>query len=358
MGAAMSIDRVLEVFALVSFVALLPACSNSSLQSLHLTAPQMPPTQVSSLSDVIAAQSLIVARGTPPLTFFRARGRSTRMMRRPGDIYVSDIANDVVDGYDAKSGALTEQLTGFELPQGIATDRTGNLYVADTAASAVFVFPPGATSPSLTLADTGWYPTDVAVSAAGEVAVANEHSISDGPGSVAFYKPGQTRPFHTVIAGSDIGSTVWFCSYDANGNLFADGGKAPAHVAMLPHGGTANKFKPLGIANVIIAGGIQIAGNGDILVLDQQVRTIYRYWRRHSAPVGTTVLTNSSDPVTFALLPKETLLFDADYGFDETAKFAFPAGGYALYSIAVYGAPIGVAIAPGAPSQPNRQPLP
>jgi hypothetical protein len=293
-----------------------------------------------------AAADLLVARVAVRPERRRARFVGRSWARRSADVFISDAENGVVDGYDIKTKERVEEITGFTLPQGLATDRAGNLYVADTGASVVYVFSHGATEPSLVLNDAGWAPTGVAVSTSGEVAVANIHSVAGGLGSVTFYAPGKTQPFATV-SGPQLLS-AWFCAYDGHGNLFADGGEGPAQVVEIAHGGSQRALTSLGIANIDIPGGIQVLRNGDILLGDQLLRIISRYWRKHPEPVGETFLASSSDPVSFALTgPHEDFLYDADYALAETMRFAFP-GGRASRSIAVAGLPSGIAVVPWA----------
>jgi DNA-binding beta-propeller fold protein YncE len=269
------------------------------------------------------------------------------MVRARAEIFISDAYDGLVNGYNLKTGSLAEQLTGFSLPQGLATDRKGNLFVAATGNSAVYVFAPGATKASLTLHDTGWYPTGVCVSIKGEVAVANRNSLSYGPGNVTFYKPGQTKPFNAV-SGATM-STPEFCAYDVRGNLFASGvGSGAGSVVEIVHGGSGTSFKDLGIHNIQIVGGIEIARNGDILVLDQNSGTILRYWRGHHKLIGTTFLQSGGDSVTFALTPpSENFVYAADFGLQGAEKYPFPSGGPPIRSIPTSNA-IGVALSPWA----------
>src|ERR1700722_6777490 len=49
----------------------------------------------------------------------------------PSTVAISDDGNNTVDIFD-ESGTMQAQLTGFSEPQGLASDRQGNLYIADT----------------------------------------------------------------------------------------------------------------------------------------------------------------------------------------------------------------------------------
>lgn len=289
---------------------------------------------------------IMVARNAPPPELVPPPLSLKPMARGKPDIFISDVYDGLVNGYDLRTGQLTEQLTGFSLPQTLATDRAGNLYVAATGDSAIYVFPPGATTPSLTLNDDGWYPTGVAVSSKGEVAVSNKFSISYQQGSVAFYKPGQSTAFNLI--SSSTFSVPVFCVYDAHGNLYVDGGGAyDGSVAEILHGGEGKSFKLLGIDGLGLIGGIQVAKNGDILVLDQAWDTIYRYWPGHHQAAGSTFLQTNGDPVTFALVPpRQNVLYDADFALNQSDAYPYPSGGPPGRSLSTSYA-VGVAISTG-----------
>ena len=96
------------------------------------------------------------------------------------EIFVSDAENNVVNIYNT-SGKLLGQIVGLSEPQGIAADGRANLYVVDTANSAVQIYAPPYNKPPKTLADPGEYPAGVAVTYNGEfVAVTNIISVSGG----------------------------------------------------------------------------------------------------------------------------------------------------------------------------------
>ena len=144
-------------------------------------------------------------------------------------IFVSDAANGVVDIYPqaGKSQKMAGQITGLTQPQGITTDKNGDLYVANTNSSNVLVYaPPYTGAPKMTIPDTGEFPADVAVSSAGVVAVTN---ICNAPkcrlntGNVVLYAKGSTKSCATVTYSGSNFTRVMFAEFDKKGVLYIDG---------------------------------------------------------------------------------------------------------------------------------------
>jgi hypothetical protein len=84
--------------------------------------------------------------------------------------------------------------TGLQEPQGITTDTSGNLYVANL--HSVTIYPPGATSPSTTITNGVSYASDVAVDYGGNIYVTNNGGDS-GQQWINFYPAGATAPSYT-----------------------------------------------------------------------------------------------------------------------------------------------------------------
>ncbi len=134
--------------------------------------------------------------------------------------FVSDGNNNVVYEIDG-SGSVCATLTGFNGPQGLSTDKSGDLYVANTDASDIVeIAPPYTGSPVNVYADPNGFPSDVAVDGDGNLAVPNIESTSGGPGDIVFYTPGSPNPTRTV-SGSTYTSPR-FCAFDSRGDLLID----------------------------------------------------------------------------------------------------------------------------------------
>ncbi len=92
-------------------------------------------------------------------------------------LYVSDNANNKISVFDItkKQGrrAIRTITAGIHGPNGIATDKSGNLYVANYASNTVTVYPPNAGSPALTISNGLSGPWDLKVDGFGNVWVAN-----------------------------------------------------------------------------------------------------------------------------------------------------------------------------------------
>ncbi|MBD5656612.1 MAG: hypothetical protein IAI50_15745, partial [Candidatus Eremiobacteraeota bacterium] len=195
---------------------------------------------------------------------------------------VSDAENNVVDIFNS-SGKLIAQLSNFSEPQGLASDIDGNLYIADTSNSQIQIYAAGFKGKATILADPNQYPVGVDSFNRGQfVAVTNIISTSGGAGSVIIYKDGK--------AGKAISSTsfarIYFCAFDATGNLYIDGENAEGiavvgEIAGATTGGA--KIATLSAGNSIaFVGGVQVTTTGDIAIGDQEAAAIYTY----TPPVG------------------------------------------------------------------------
>lgn len=120
----------------------------------------------------------------------------------PGNVYV----------YLYPDGSLVGTLTGFQNPQSICTNKSGDVFIPDASAADVVEYAHGGMSPIKTLSDSG-EPSACSVDpTTGNLAVSNLKSF------VSIYKKSRGTPknYSTPLPTD-------FCGYDNAGNLFADG---------------------------------------------------------------------------------------------------------------------------------------
>jgi hypothetical protein len=275
-------------------------------------------------------------------------------------IFVSDAADGVIDIYPqaGTNQKMVGQITGLTQPQGITTDKKGDLYVANTNSSNVLVYaPPYTGAPKMTISDAHEFPADVAVSSAGVVAVTN---ICNAPncrlntGNVVLYAKGSTKGCATVSDSAFDFTRVMFAEFDSAGVLYIDGmnGGYQTSFGLVTGGCNATSITNIvPVYTVSFPGGIQIDKAGDIAFCDQVNQVVDTFAppvnSAFGSPVSTTPLTGSVFPLGIAILASGTNLYAADPGGSGLAEeYKYTAGGAAENTIAVGGQPIGIAVTP------------
>jgi hypothetical protein len=275
-------------------------------------------------------------------------------------IFVSDAANGVVNIYPqaGKNQKMVGQITGLTQPQGITTDKAGDLYIANTNSSNVLEYaPPYTGAPKMTINDPHGFPADVAVSSAGIVAVTN---ICDAPkcriasGNVVLYAKGSATSCATVSDSAFNFVRVMFGEFDSKGNLYVDGmnGGYQTSFGLVTGGCKATTLDNLNyIYTVSFPGGMQIDKAGNIAFCDEINFVVDTFAppvnNGFSSPTSTMPITGSTYPIGIALLASGTNLYVADSGGTGVAnEYKYTAGGKAENTIAAGGQPIGIAVTP------------
>ena len=150
--------------------------------------------------------------------------------------------------YPRGASTPSEQINGFDLPVGLAIDKSGNLYVGDALQNAVWEVPKGSTTPSKLSLNGLDDPTGLAIDPSNNLWVANDQNntvlgfhlgdtsafvtITSGlsgpysiasekngtlfvgnslhyPGDVAGYKSGSTTPFESISVGNPAGLAIY-----------------------------------------------------------------------------------------------------------------------------------------------------
>jgi hypothetical protein len=276
------------------------------------------------------------------------------------------VATNDIDIYQSGSHQSLVGQIGVS-SSGLATDSAGNLYVATTDANGIGPFaggevlvyaPPYTGTPMLTLKDDDYFPQGVAVSKRGVVGLANfcgGKSCTPGSGSFTFYAPNSATPCATV-ADPDL-AYMFYDAFDKKGNLYftADDLNYNAVIGEIEGGCNAKAITILTTANPLTYPyGIQVDRAGRIAIINSggsnyDVLDVYDAPTNGSLgmPVSVVDLVTPAYPIAFAFSASNADVYSAEQGSGGLANtYAFPAGGNALESITVGGAPEAVAVTP------------
>jgi hypothetical protein len=258
----------------------------------------------------------------------------------PGLIFASLPQSNTVDIFSQgrKHKMVGQITTGLNSPLGLATDATGNLYVANQNVPTVPVYaPPYTGAPFLTLDAAGNLPQGVAVSAHGVVAALNYCNTSscDVPYVVSFYAKGSTKLCVTVpVSGNGIDGIAEGGSFDDAGNLYLVGqvANSPDQFIGEIKGGCKAKKTVLLTTNTALGHlsdvHVDKADRIAILGLDSSIIDTYNPPKHGSlgSPVSTTTLGGSSGAFSFAFLASGQDLY-ANIDLAGAYEYAYPAGG-------------------------------
>ncbi|HEY2553890.1 MAG TPA: hypothetical protein VGI15_01465 [Candidatus Cybelea sp.] len=279
----------------------------------------------------------------------RARQRHHRGVTRPSVVakrvknllYVTDGGNDdvLMFGYPTLKPLGTVGNTGDA--QGVCSDANGNVWVVPATSPRITEYAHGLHKPKATLSDAGApYPLACSVDpTTGNLAMTNVGGPSGG-GNVFIWA--NAKGSATKISDSAM-SYVYFCGYDASGNLWVDGldSQYDFVFAELPAGG--QNLQTIALAGVAFPGGIEWDGT-DIAIGDQQASVIDQISVSGSTAtiIGTTPLMGSCDVEQFAVLKGK--LFAPDVCAGDGNLYAYPAGGASLKTVNNLQYPVAAAI--------------
>jgi len=158
--------------------------------------------------------------------------------------------------------------SGFHVPEGVAVDASGNVYVTD--AEEYYVVKETLASGTFTQSDVGLTPPSqfgIAVDASG-----NLYVTSSGTNEVWEWTYANGAYTSSVIANSDAGINIpWGIAVDKNGNVFVSNSGSSSVIELKPAGG--GEFSVSTIANSSDQGlngpeGIAVDSNGNVYICD------------------------------------------------------------------------------------------
>jgi hypothetical protein len=267
-------------------------------------------------------------------------------------IIVSDASQNAV--VICPSGSACSQCKtlggGLSSPNGLTSSNGGGPpaksplgYVADSGNHRVVVFTDACTT--VRILDDGQYtPIDVAVASDGTVAVTNlcESSYCSGSPNIAFFAPKSTK---ITRLAKGLMTEYLYGAFDKKGDFYNDGySGSTVEVGVVARNSTTDEAT--GITGIASPGGLEVAKNGTVNILDAACPCIRIY--KGSANAGTVKFTGVTTPVTFAFDKKNKRIWLTDAASETVDELRYPGGGKILYRYEGFSEPIGVAIIPPA----------
>jgi hypothetical protein len=252
-------------------------------------------------------------------------------------LYVSLTEQNIVDLYSIPSYSLVGQITdGIDFPQGMTTDKLGNLYVANLGGNSVTVYAKGATSPSRTLTDP-YGPTDVALTNKGDLLV------GDNGGGVTVFAPNASSP-STRLTNPDLYS-VGGVGADAHGNAYAAGNNVSYAPVVVKFAHLSGSGANLNLTDLNVPSGVLVDASGNIVVSDYSLPGVNIY-PPHSTNPSATIAAGES-PSRSALNKPQSLIYVPEGTTYAVNLYDYPSGS-SVASITTTGFTRAVALSPPA----------
>ena len=277
----------------------------------------------------------------------------------PRLLFVADDDTDDVYIFTMPAMALKGTLTGFEEPQGMCTDTSGNIWITNTETFQIFQYSRAGVLLK-TLSDPDGYPVGCAVNKSnGNLAVTNIINASgETPGNIAVYADATGTP--TELSNS-AQSEYFFPAYDTSGNLYADGFSDTGFIlSECSSGSSSCHTLSISGGTLYFPGGLNWDGvNANLVTGDQECNEESESCQYQMTISGSTATITGSTPLSntngtgcdvdqAALAPFSKYFaggcITEDSGTSTAARWAYPAGGEPTNNNTSVEYPIGAAI--------------
>jgi hypothetical protein len=268
--------------------------------------------------------------------------QSVRPDKKSDLIYVADQGTGDVYVYTYPQGTLSQTLTGFASPEGLCSDKKGNVWVVDGYNEDIVEYAHGGSSPINTIYEENHNPQGCAINPKnGDLAVANLSNATTTEGTIAVTKPKLKSLGWTFYKDSTYGS-FWYCGYDDEGDLFASAftGSATGLVELPKGASTITNLK----SNQSLYGPGGVQWDGKYLAVGNEQSTVYQFSVSggKATKKSSTSLGGAKGVYQFWIAGKD--IFGADAGSGSVGVWKYPAGGSALKTITGFNTPLGIAI--------------
>jgi len=260
--------------------------------------------------------------GAPSRSWISPDATKARLLYASEDEGEGDGFVNIYD-QNGKNQASIGHLGGLDFPIGLAVDKKGNLYVANSNGFNVPVYHRGASMPFKTLLDPNEYPDAVTIDSKGTVYVASETTTQHMPGNVAVYAGGSTSPTSTLTdpnwlsAGAvtvDSSNNLYVCFISSSGPYGVDEFLA----------GTTMPIN-LGLKLEHTCNGLAKDQHQNLVVADPGALKVEVFPPGSTSP-SITFPAGSGFPGNLAFANVNQLYASGDNGVPQVEEFAYPSG--------------------------------
>jgi hypothetical protein len=279
--------------------------------------------------------------------------------KAPRLLFISDTDTNDVYIFTMPAMKLHGTLTGFDGPQGMCADRSGNIWVVNTKSAEIQQYSRGGKLLK-TVDDFGNYPVGCAVNMKnGDLAVANIRSTGGEAGHVTVYSSDSDPQ---MLVNPDQ-TEYYFPAYDTKGNLYVNGRGGNSNDMMISEcrsgSGSCSTLTVSGVTLNVPGGLNWNKAAGHLVVDDPKCNNVWGsclYSMSISGSkakvTGTTSLHDANgggcDVEQGVFLPNEKYFAGGCIAQGSNpaavARWKFPAGSNPTHSIASVGYPVGAAI--------------